>query len=134
MAFTRYVAILVCCAQFACQTNKYYEIDENHLPQAELSEMVSKDIVNAVKANFHPSKQRVLFPHHNERVALMVESKLRKAGFAFYRELDDFESGDLRIGYKLDSIDKQIIILRFVVNDSFQINRLYRLERDGTYT
>ncbi len=117
----------------SCQTPSYFQTVESVPPSDELSEALLKDIVVSVQNNFLPAKTRLFFPHSGEKLALSLESSLRQHGYAISHDLKHREENDLQVAYKFSEAEPGIFVLRVVVGEGFQINRLYQRTKDGEF-
>ncbi len=121
-------------AGLACQTSSYYSTEEAVAPPDPLVETIAKEVVVTMKNNFPPGKTRIHFPHKKERLALVIEDKLRKSGYAVVVNSKEVAKDDLRLAYKLDTLGSESVFLRLVAGEGFQFNRFYQREKDGTFT
>ncbi len=128
LVFTLFAAFSI-----SCQSGGYFKIVEVFTPEAPLSEKIEKDILITVENNFPPAKTRIYFPHRNEKLASTLEGSLRKLGYGVSTEALRRGKGDLQLGYKLSQLSDDLFILRLVVGESFQINRIYERKSDGDF-
>lgn len=117
----------------SCQTPGYFQTAESVPPSDELNESLLKDVVVSVQNNFLPAKTRLFFPHSGEKLAVSLEASLRKHGYAISLDSTHREKNDLQFAYKLSEVEPGIFVLRVVVGEGFQINRLYQQTKDGEY-
>ena len=117
----------------SCQTPGYFQTAESVPPSDELNETLLKDVIVSVQNNFLPAKTRFFFPHSGEKLAVALESSLRKYGYALSLDAIHREKNDLQFAYKFSEVEPGIFVLRVVVGEGFQINRLYQQTKDGEY-
>lgn len=117
----------------SCQNGGYFQTSETLPPSDDLSDALLKDIVVSVQNNFLPAKTRFFFPHGGEKLAVALEASLRKYGYALSLDAKHREKNDLQLGYKFSEVEPGVFVLRVVVGEAFQINRLYQQTKDGEY-
>lgn len=122
---------MFCLFSVSCQTPGYFQTAESIPPSDELSDALLKDIVVSVQNNFLPAKTRLFFPHGGEKLAVALEASLRKYGYAISLDTKHREKDDLQFAYKFSEVEPGIFVLRVVVGEGFQINRLYQQTKDG---
>lgn len=131
---TRRLILAVFAAfSISCQSGGYYQTVEISPPEAPLSEKIEKDILVTVQNNFPPAKTRIYFPHQDEKLASALEGSLRRLGYGVSREALRREKGDIQLAYKLSQLSDDLFVLRLVVGESFQINRIYERKSDGDF-
>lgn len=118
---------------FSCQTPGYFQTAESVPPSDELNETLLKDVVVSVQNNFLPAKTRLYFPHNGEKLAVALEASLRRHGYALSLDSKNREKNDLQFAYKFSEVEPGIFVLRVVIGEGFQINRLYQQTKDGEY-
>lgn len=125
--------LIVLCLPMGCQTGGYFATEEAYVPVDDFADRLAKDIIVSVQNNFPPAKTRLYFPHGKEKLALLLEERFRKYGYGIVSDQKSRQPGDIQIGYKLDSIENSIIMLRVVVGEHFQVNRIYQKDKDGSF-
>ena len=117
----------------SCQSPGYFQTSETFPPSDDLNDALLKDIVVTVQNNFLPAKTRFFFPHSGEKLAVALEASLRKYGYALSLDAKHREKNDLQLGYKYSEIEPSVFVLRVVIGEAFQINRLYQQTKEGEY-
>lgn len=127
-------AVLLCMMMVSCQTGKYFDTKESIKPEDALLERVHKDVVVTIQNNFLPAKTRIYFPHGDEKIATALEDSLRKYGYAISTDQKKGkQKGEVQLAYKFSEIESGLFVLRVVVGEGFQINRLYEQKKDGEF-
>ena len=120
----------------ACQTSNYYGTVEAFSPPSPLGKVLVDEASSAITRAFPPGKTTFYFPHQKEKFAIDLESRLRRAGYAFRSEkpTGDMVRNVTEIGYKLGGVsgDDSLIILRLVAGDRWQMSRVYQRLKDGS--
>lgn len=117
----------------SCQSTGYFKTSESAAPSDELNDMLLKDIVVTVQNNFLPAKTRIYFPHGDEKLAVALEASLRKYGYALSVDSKNRQAGDAQLAYKFSEVEPGMYVLRVVVGEGFQVNRIYQQTKDGEY-
>lgn len=116
-----------------CQTVGYFDTKEDVTPAEDLHERLLKDVVLTIQNNYAPAKTRFHFPHGKEKLAESLEATLRKYGYGVSSGQKSRENSGIPLAYKFSEIQPGLYVLRVLIGENFQINRLYSMEKDGGY-
>jgi len=123
-------------ASSACRTETYFGINEDIKPDSKFEKVLVQEANAALSQAFPPGKTTFYFPHKDEKFATDLELKLRKEGYAVItaKATTRDPKGITEIGYKLGSVggDKDLIVLRVVAGEAWQMSRVYQRQKDGT--
>lgn len=125
------IITLVAMLISGCAVNsggEYYQISQPVTIATDGVKVVAKDFYGKISERYAPGSTTFVMNHKSEPVAVALESLLRNEGYAV--SADPEESG-AKIGVIMDSLDNERVLVRLVVGDSFQVNRLYKLLNDN---
>jgi hypothetical protein len=124
--------LLILLLSAGCQKAGYFDTNQEIVPQATLSDLVTAEVLASLKTGFAPAKTKILFRHGGEVQSLRLENALRSAGYAVTSDPAE-EQGALRFAYTLAKLDKKRTLLRFVAGKEFQVSRVYEQSADGSF-
>lgn len=119
-----------------CVTRGYFDSYEKKKSEPKDVHIIVSDMVDTLKEKYYPAKTTFVLKRTSnwqqrkkEVFGNVLENTLRSEGYAVSSD-DDNKTG-LKFAYIFDAIDEKTFVVRIVVGESYQVNRIYRRRADG---